>query len=120
VRSEQGALGFLRRVGYPEPVCLPSVAVSGRCVAVVSARRAVSRESFRLRWLKLLAKSRPISLAVASMIGRLEPKRKRGRAVGQCGVQPLLSPFGMRICLGKPLYGEVDCDSGLLRLSTAT
>jgi hypothetical protein len=69
------------------------VAVGDRCVAVVSARRAASRDSFQLRWLKLLAKSGPTSLAVTSMIGRYVPKRKRGRAVAQWGVQPLLSPF---------------------------
>ena len=96
------------------------VAVGGRYVAVVSVRRAVLRESFRLRWLKLLAKSRPISLAVTSMIGRSVFKRKRGRAVAQCGVQPLLSSFEITICLGKPPYGEADCDSELLRLSMAT
>jgi hypothetical protein len=99
---------------------MPPVAVGGRCVVVVSVRRAVLRESFRLRWLKLFAKSRPISLAVTSMIGRNVLERKRGRAVAQCGVQPLLSPFEMRICLGKPPYGEADCDSELLRLSIAT
>jgi hypothetical protein len=99
---------------------MPPVAVGGRCVAVVSVRRAVLRESFRLRWLKLLAKSRPLSLAVTSMIGRYVRKRERGRAVAQCGVQPLLSPFDMRICLGKPPYGKADCDSELLQLSMAT
>jgi hypothetical protein len=70
-----------------------SVAVGGRCVGIVSARRAVSRDSFRLRWLELLAKSRPMSLAKTSVIGRDVPKRKRGRAVARYGVQPLLSPF---------------------------
>ena len=120
VRSKQGALGLLRRADHPEPVCMLLVAVGGRYVAVVSVRRAVLRESFRLRWLRLLAKSRPISLAVTSMIGRNVFKRKRRRAVAQCGVQPLLSPFEMRICLGQPPYGEAGCDSELLRLSIAT
>jgi hypothetical protein len=78
VRSKQGALGLLRRSDYPGPACMPSVAVGGRCVAVVSARRAVSRESFRLRWLKLLAKSRPISLTVTSMIGSRYPRAAAG------------------------------------------
>ena len=82
MRSKQGALGLLRRADHPEPVCMLLVAVGGRYVAVVSVRRAVLRESFRLRWLRLLAKSRPISLAVTSMIGRNVFKRKRGRAVG--------------------------------------
>jgi hypothetical protein len=70
-----------------------SVADGGRYVAVVSVRRAVSRDSFGLRRLKLPAKSRPMLLTVTSMIGRDLPERKRGRAVVQCGVQPLLSPF---------------------------
>jgi hypothetical protein len=120
VRSKQGALGLLRRADYPEPVCMPPVAVGGRCVAVVSVRRAVLRESFRFRRLKLLAKSRPISLAVTSMIGRNVSKRKRGRAVAHFDVQPLLSPFDTKICLGKPQYGEADSDSELLRLPMAT
>jgi hypothetical protein len=89
VRSKQGALGSLRRADHPRPACMLSVAVGGGCVAIVSARRAVSRDSFRLRWLKLLAKSRPISLVVTSIIGRNVCKRKRGRAVAQ----PLLSLF---------------------------
>lgn len=114
MRSKQGALGLLRRADYPKPVSMPPVAVGGRCVG------AVLRESFWLRWLKLLAKSRPISLAVTSMIGRNVLKRKCGRAVAQCGAKPLLSPFEMRIYLGKPPYGEAECDSELLRLSMAT
>jgi hypothetical protein len=81
VRSKQGALGSLRRADHPRPVFMLSVAVGGHCVAVVSARRAVSRDSFRLRWLKLLAKSRPMPVSVASMIGGDVFKRKRGRAV---------------------------------------
>jgi hypothetical protein len=93
VRSKQGALGSLRRADHPRPACILSVAISGRCVGVVSARRAASRDSFRLRWLELLAKSRPISLAKTSVIGRYVPKRKHGRAVARCCVQPLLSPF---------------------------
>ena len=44
VRSKQGALGLLRRADHPEPVCMPPVAVGGRCVAVVSVRRAVLRK----------------------------------------------------------------------------
>jgi hypothetical protein len=48
VRSKQGALGSLWRADHPRPACMLSVAVGGRCVAVVSARRAVSRDSFRL------------------------------------------------------------------------
>lgn len=38
MRSKQGALGLLRRADYPGPACMPSVAVSGRCVTVISAR----------------------------------------------------------------------------------
>jgi hypothetical protein len=80
MRSKEGALGLLRRADYPEPVCMPPVAVGGCCVAVVSVRRAALRENFRLRWLKLLAKSRPISLAITFMIGGDVSGRKRGRA----------------------------------------
>jgi hypothetical protein len=93
VRSKQGALGSPRRADHPRPMCITSVAVGGVCVAVVSARRAALRDSFQLRSLKLLAKSEPTSLAVTSMIGRDVAKRKRGRAVAQWGVQPLLSPL---------------------------
>jgi hypothetical protein len=93
VRSKQGALGSLRRADHPRPACMLSMAVGGRCVVVVSARPAGSRDSFRLRWLKLLAKSRPMSLAVTPMIGGDVLKRKCGRAVALCDVQPLLSPF---------------------------
>jgi hypothetical protein len=93
VRSKQGALGSLRRADHPRPVFMLSVAVGSHCVAVVSARRAVSRDSFRLRWLKLLAKSRPMSLAATPTIGRDELKRQRGRAVALFGAHPLLSPF---------------------------
>jgi hypothetical protein len=120
VRSKQGALGSLRRADHPRPICMMSVAVTGRCVAVVSARRAVSRDSFRLHWLELLAKSRPMSPAVTSMIGRDVCKRKRGRAVAQCGVQPFLIAFDKENLSGKPQYGGADFDSELQRLSMAT
>jgi hypothetical protein len=93
VRSKQGALGSLWRADHPRSACTLSVAVGGRRVAVVSARRAVARDSFPLRWLELLAKSRPMSLVVPSSIGRKVLKRKRGRAVAQCGAYPLLSAF---------------------------
>jgi hypothetical protein len=49
VRSKQGALGSLRRADHPRPACMLSVAVGDRCVAIVSAKRAVSRDSYRLR-----------------------------------------------------------------------
>jgi hypothetical protein len=93
VRSKQAALGSLRRADHPRPLCMLSVAVGGRCVTVVSARRVVSGDSFGVRWLKLLAKSRPMSLAVTSVIGRDVHKREHGRAFAQCGAHPLLSPF---------------------------
>jgi hypothetical protein len=38
VRSKQGALGSPRRAEHPRPICMLSVAVGDRCVAVVSAR----------------------------------------------------------------------------------
>jgi hypothetical protein len=93
MRSKQGALGPPRRADHPEPACMLLVAVDGRCVALASARRAVSRESFRLRWLRLLTKSRAMSLAVISMIGRDALKRKRGCAAALCGVYLLLIAF---------------------------
>ena len=65
------------------------------------------RENFRLRWLKLLAKSRPISLVVTSMIGRNVLERKRGRAVAQCGVHPLLRPFDREIVLASYVVAKL-------------
>jgi hypothetical protein len=57
------SFSWLQRAEHPSPVCMLSVAVGGRCNAIVSARRAVSRDSFRLRWLKLLALQAPTEVA---------------------------------------------------------
>jgi hypothetical protein len=61
-----------------------------------------------------------MSPTVTSLIGRYLPKRKRGRAVAQCGAHPVLSTFDKETLFGKPQYGGADCDSELLRLSMAT
>jgi hypothetical protein len=52
-----------------------------------------------------------MSLAEASIIGRDFTKRKRGRAVAQCGVQPLLMLLRDVTNLGKRKYGKADCDT---------
>jgi hypothetical protein len=40
MRSKQGALGSPRRADHPKSICMLSVAIGGRCVAVVRSNLA--------------------------------------------------------------------------------